>query len=182
MPETRTPIVDTAPDASRASESLPRCKACATVAPAGAKNCTSCGRFLPANRAAEVHGVVTAERRNTLPEEIRDSARAFFEQGLADLGGVENISRIELGQLQNLTRVFTKIEQLDAYLVENGPLTPRGRLRSSVAAFNAAVALYSQLAKQLGFSRRVKKVQRTIEDWVAEHGDAAEEQPEHANG
>lgn len=127
---------------------------------------TNRGHFKVGNTKAAKHNVTTLERRGpeALPDVTRESARLFYEQGLRDLGGIENITAIELGQLQNLTRVRTKIELFDAFLTEHGVLTSRGRQRTCVSTFLAACAMYDRIATRLGMTRRAKPARRTLED------------------
>lgn len=129
------------------------------------------GRFLPGNRAcppghlrAETHGVLTYERRGILPDEIRESERAFYTQVIADLGGIENIGAIKLGYVNNLARLHSIIELLSAYLQTNGVLTPRGRQRSTVGSLLTALASFDRLAGRLGLERLQRNVRQTLDD------------------
>jgi hypothetical protein len=124
------------------------------------------GQFLPLNKAAEVHGVVTAERRGLTPEMVRTLAE-FRSAVLADLGGAENLSAIERAYVESLVSTASIIEMLAAYLRANGPLTARGRQRTSVATMLAAISTFDKLSARLGLERRKKPASlTTIEDYM----------------
>lgn len=130
------------------------------------------GRFTKGNQAcprgnirAEVHGVNTLIRRGPTPAQTQMLA-GFRERCIQHLGGEDAVSTLERHHVEHLATVHLMIVMLEEYLVEHGPLTPRGRQRSSVAALTSLVGLYNKIAKTLGLQRRQRNVTPSIEDFL----------------
>jgi hypothetical protein len=139
---------------------LVSCTKCGTKAPLGTKTCLNptCHCWLPGNagRTPEIPGLPAAQRgdREAMLQQHRDSHDQNLAVAIADRGGDEAVSIVELGLIVQAVTLQTTASILSGYLLEVGPLTPRGRVRTAVAAYNAAVDRYSKLAEKLGLERR----------------------------
>jgi hypothetical protein len=136
------------------------CTKCSTRSPLGTRQCSNpaCRCLLPGNggRTPEIPGLPAAQRgdREAMLQQHRDSHDQNLAVAIADRGGDAAVSIVERGLIVQAVTLQTTASILSGYLLEVGPLTPRGRVRTAVAAYNAAVDRYSKLAEKLGLERR----------------------------
>lgn len=157
------PAVDavTTPDSRPATVSCPKC---GHTCPTGTNRCDSCKGWLPKNQGAYKHGANAARREgaHALSERHGQLYRTFSDRAVADLGGFDALSMIELALVEAAATQYALIGAFSDYLAEVSPMTPRGRVRSAVRAYHEAVDRLDRIAQRLGLQRR--------EGWEKAHG------------
>jgi hypothetical protein len=144
-----------------ADASLVTCTKCGERSPIGTRQCsnTKCRCLLPGNpgRQGEVPGV-SASRRGGGPDALtqrgKDLFGLFSEQAVADLGGISRISMVEMSLIEAASMEYSVMGMIGDYLHEVSPLTPRGRVRSALTAFQQAVDRLDRIGQKLGLQRR----------------------------
>jgi hypothetical protein len=117
------------------------------VEPGGKGHCPICGRFLPDNVAALVHG----GRRLSLPPE-RASRRAALRTAVwADLGGT--LPPVIAEVAEDFVSACVLRDQLVEYLEDVGALTQRGTRRAAMDLYLPTSARIERLSAMLGAFR-----------------------------
>jgi hypothetical protein len=143
---------------------------CGVENPVDASKCVACGRFLSANRSAEVHGAVTIARRGdgVLPVAARQARQERIERMLVDLGGADELSQLSLGLVDRAAQLSVMLDTYEQDFERRGMWTATGRQRASVTVYLAILDRYDKLAMRLGLERRKKDVGYSVEDWIRE--------------
>ena len=77
---------------------------------------------------------------------------------LADLGGDAKVSRLQRDLVEHYLVLDSVATRLGEHLVDEGPLTAKGRTRAALSAFVSVADRLLRLATALGLRRRTKKV------------------------
>jgi hypothetical protein len=131
------------------------CRACRTANAEEADRCIKCQAWLPRNVAA----VQTGVHRRQQPPDIQLTKQEFVEGVIQDLGGLANLSTLEVEYVSNLSHVKVLVMLLVNDLVTYGVFTPRGNPRRTYDALLAAIDRYDRLAQRIGLRRRGRTVQ-----------------------
>ena len=111
-------------------------------------------------RKVAARGMAAVDRRGAAAKAVR----AWREELLVDLGGIENVSlqRRTLVELAARTQLF--IDHVDSFLLEQGDLINRGKrsLYPVVAQRQTLVDSLARLLAQLGLERQAKPVEDLI--------------------
>lgn len=117
------------------------------------------GTMRPGNQAARKHGAYSvAVQRGQVPDDLRVDVDVMQEQIVADLGGVENLSAIQVGYVRKLRDVEVVERMLISHIATNGLFTPRGRVRAVYTRWLEAVGTWDRLAQRIGMDRRARLV------------------------
>jgi hypothetical protein len=100
--------------------------------------------------------------RSASARRFRDLVNAF----VADMGGLDRCSEIKLGLVRRLAAATVQAELLEARMV-NGEQVDIGQL-CTLASTTV------RIASRLGLERRAKNVTPTVQDYLTNHGEAAE--------
>jgi hypothetical protein len=180
------------PDLMTTARAMPEnevsCTKCSTRSPAGTRQCTNpaCRCLLPGNpgRTSEVPNLARVERegREALSGEYAETFDSYVGVAVADLGGAEKVTQVEHGYIDMLATEFAISRMVGDYLFQANALTPRGRIRTAVGAYHAAVDRYHKLAEKLGLQRREGWREAHAAAWkemqrkAAEAGDVEDEE------
>jgi hypothetical protein len=153
-------------------------KALAKSAPPKAKAHTDgrqpgTGRFAPGNTARLVHG--QRSRRGVLvlfPDARKFRAQVAEQEAaiVADLGGRAALSTIALDTVRSYIEKTCIREYLGARLMQEGPLSPKGRQRALLTAYLAVSDRVLKLATTLGLDRKTKPVD-DLTDYLKSKGE-----------
>lgn len=128
-----------------------RCSCGADVSPAGKGHCPVCGRFLPSNAVALVHG---AHRLQVEPK--RENRRLQLRAEVrADLGG--HVPPIIREVAEDFVSACVLRDQLVEHLEAIGPLTQRGTRRAAMDLYLATSSRIERLSVLLGTFRDTAK-------------------------
>ena len=150
-----------------------RCTCGADVKPAGKGQCPDCGRFLPANTGALIHGGRRLElgRGTRLDEarrvEIRDAV-------LEDLGGRDEVSEVMHQLVEDFSAAVVLRNVAWQHIAAVGPLTKAGRTRAVVNLYLSASARAERLANQIGTKRKPVPVP-SLTEYLEQRAEAEDE-------
>jgi hypothetical protein len=141
-------------------------EACRCGAPAHASDPERCavGHVLAGNTAAQTHGAWSFERgrgRESLPALMRDSVDGFRESIISDLGGEANLTTLQAAYVRRLSELEAVTRLVAADLAKRGLLTPKGRVRPTVAKWLEVLATWDKYAQRVGIERRARPVTLT---------------------
>jgi len=138
----------------------PRCSVCAVDAPAGTNNCPKCGSWLTANR-----GAVRNDRYSkNVPPDLRLSANQLMDGVVSDLGGLSELSTLEVSYIRKLGDLEIVIRGTASDLATRGLMTPGGgKMRPSFDAFVTALGAFDKYASKLGLKRRQRRIPSAAE-------------------
>jgi hypothetical protein len=137
-----------------------RCSCGAIVEPSGKGCCPACGRFLPGNVVALVHG----GRRMSLPPERASRRAELRAQVWADLGGT--VPPIIGEVAEDFVSACVLRDQLVEHLEAIGPLTQRGTRRAAMDLYLATSARIERASVQLGVFRDEVKAKTPTPDGI----------------
>lgn len=159
--------------ATAATTPLRECRWCHVAIPTGQRacpvHCTRCGAvcqpdagrcpnprckcFRPHNQVARRTGIYS----RVVPADLRLDADQLKDAIVSDLGGVDELSALEVSTVRKLADVEIMLRLLLHNIVQGGLLTPTsGRVRDVYPAFLAGVDRWDRLASRLGLKRRTK--------------------------
>jgi len=144
------------------------------------------GRFAPGpgNRWAMKTGVRSRYVAAGLMPEQAEARAALRERVAAivgDLGGLDALSALAVGQVQRHARLELVDEFLWTNLQTRGPLTGKGRARAALTAWLAVVDRLQKSAITLGLERRARPVP-TPAEYAALHDQRKREAEAAAEG
>jgi hypothetical protein len=118
-------------------------------------------QFEPGNRAALRHGAYSERVQSaSLPEQA--GVRAVLAEKrlavIADLGGPGELSAVKADMVDRWVETGAIVDYLARRLVEQGPLTAKGRTRAALMAYLSTLDRHHRLAVALGLERRSKPV------------------------
>ncbi len=149
------------------------CSCGAYVAPVGQGQCPKCGRFLPANEVALVHGGRRMQLGRGSP---MDEARrvAIRDAVIADLGGADECSAVLIELAGDFASAVSLRDLAWAHIASVGPLTKAGRRRAATDLYLQASQRAERLASRIGTDRKPARVP-TLQEFLQER---AIDQPE----
>jgi hypothetical protein len=121
------------------------------VVPAGRGLCPTCGRFLPGNEVALIHG----GRRMATPKERESRRTELRDQVMADLGG--DLPPIIREVAEDFVSACVLRDILNEHLEVVGPLTQRGNRRAAMDMYLATSARIERLSVQLNAYREERR-------------------------
>jgi hypothetical protein len=137
-----------------------RCSCGTAVEPSGKGSCPACGRFLPGNVVALIHG----GRRMSLPPERASRRAELRAQVWADLGGT--VPPIIGEVAEDFVSACVLRDQLVEHLEAIGPLTQRGTRRAAMDLYLATSARIERLSVPLGVFRDEVKAKTPTSDGI----------------
>jgi hypothetical protein len=137
-------------------DSTTRCRRCGRADDGNVDRRCACGALLPGNAAAVTHGAYTNRAR--VPDHLARTAAELREAVLADLGGVDELSALEIEVIHRLCDLAIVANRAIADMSTNGIMTPAGKPRPAVAVLLQTTDRISRLAEQIGLKRRAKRV------------------------
>lgn len=144
------------------SACLTCCTRCGTQHEPDTGVCGSCGSFLARNQAARTHGL----NARTVPADLRMDADQLKDAIVADLGGLPELSALEVSFVRKIADVEVMLGLLLADMAQRGILTPAGRkVRDVYPAFLAGIDRWDRLAQRVGLKRRAKATEG-IREWA----------------
>jgi hypothetical protein len=81
-----------------------------------------------------------------------------LERLVADRGGMDNVSVIELSLLKKIVVLDRISDHLAGHVLRDGVLSTKGRTRAAVVTYLSVVDRVARLASTLGLERKAKKV------------------------
>ncbi len=144
-PETRTPALDLEPPA------IVRCTRCGTESPRGTSQCTNpaCRSLLPMNQAARTHGLSSRQPNEEKLADIRKECERVSDEVCDTLWRNRKPSMAEVVLVECLEEQVRIITTLTDYHDKHGVMTPRGRMRASVATLQQAISAYDRLLRRI---------------------------------
>lgn len=131
------------------------------------------GRFATGNRARFIHGQRSRAPLQLLFPDAKQWRVLMAEREAAivtDLGGRDALSAIALDTVRSYIEKSAIRDYLGTRLMQEGPLSPKGRQRALLTAYLAVSDRVLKLATTLGLSRKTKPAQ-SIEDFLKTKGD-----------
>ena len=116
------------------------------------------GQFLPGNTAALKHGRRSERHVERLKDQAGEAIAEQREQIIADLGGVDGMSRIQADLVGRYTTASCLLVWMEIELVAKGPLTSKGSRRALHNAYVQQLSQCLKLANLLGLKRVPKSV------------------------
>jgi hypothetical protein len=106
------------------------------------------------------------------------NADELKDQIVADLGGLENLSALELSYVRKIADVEVTLRLLLAEIQRGGMFTSGARVRDVYAALLAGLDRFDRLAQRVGLRRRAKSAPDIRDWWDAHSQPVQQEQPE----
>jgi hypothetical protein len=149
------------------------CPRCGTKHEPGAPRCAACRGFLPGNQAARTHGLSARH----VPADLRMDADQLKDNIVSDLGGLENLSALEISYVRKIADTEVMLRLLLHSMVNGGVLTSGGKVRDVYPAFLAGIDRFDRLAQRIGLKRRQKDAGQALRDWWDKHSQPVTEEP-----
>ena len=129
------------------------CRSCGHVGLAVGKGvCAECKHWVVGNSGAVTHGLRRYVDVGVLPDDLREYLIDFRREVSEDLGGDDELSRIQLGLIDNLADLEAARLLLLDFALRQGSDTKRGR--AALSDHGTTVERWGRVAKMLGLSRR----------------------------
>lgn len=124
------------------------------------------GRFL---KGVPGPRLLTGDRAMTLLEQpdVAEAHRARAEAITADLGGMSQLSAVQVPLVAELARLQLVTDSLGADVLARGTMTGKGRTRAAVTLWLTCVEKQQRLAQLLGLERRSRSLPTTVAGIVA---------------
>ena len=142
------------------STDLVECRKCGHLQ-APADQCGRCRCWLPGNVANLRHGLRRYVDVGVLPDDLRSYLIAFRREIAEDLGGEVNLSRVQLGLVDNLADLEAARLLLLDFVLRQGTDTKRGR--QALNDHGSTVDRWGRVAKMLGLRREARPAQTLAE-------------------
>ena len=140
------------------------CPRCGTAHEPGEPRCAACKGFLPGNQAARTHGLSARH----VPADLRMDADQLREAIVGDLGGLENLSALEISYIRKLADVEVTLRLLLDDIQRGGMFTTGGRVRDTYPALLAGIDRFDRLAQRVGLKRRARRLS-IVEQFASLH-------------
>ena len=137
-----------------------KCAACGHVQ-GPADQCEQCRCWLPGNVANLRHGLRRYVDVGVLPDDLREYLIDFRREVAEDLGGEAELSRVQLGLVDNLADLEAARLLLLDYALRQGTDTKRGR--AALSDHGSTVDRWGRVAKMLGLRREPRPAQTLAE-------------------
>ena len=151
MTDFNEPLTNGSPSAAHPAPTVVTVRYCdnceADVEPVGKGNCPGCGRTLPGNTIALIHGGRRAEH----PQDRENRRIALRAKVHAELGG--NLPPIITEIAEDFVSACVRRDQVDDFLDDVGPLTARGTRRTAIDLSIAISASIRQSSEKLNAYR-----------------------------
>jgi hypothetical protein len=139
-------------------------------------HCSKCGGFMPANKAAETHGLSRWQGGKSTPLDIQ-ARDEHVKNLLADKGGATECSAVLQPQLVDLAQAIQLRDAAWSFIAVVGPWTRAGRQRPATGLYLAASARAQALAAQVGLGRAPAKVP-SLQEYLSARLAQQAEQPQ----
>lgn len=119
------------------------------------------GTFAADNTASLTHGGRSRQvQRAQLPGQSEQRRQLADKRAaiVADLGGVDALSRLQLDLVDRYLELDTVASWLGGNLIGQRPLTAKGRTRAALSAYLSVVDRLQRVSAALGLARRQKSV------------------------
>lgn len=119
------------------------------------------GTFGEGNTGALKHGMTSLQLLDH--PDIREWHQSRVSAICADLGGLGELSALQVGLVREVARLEVVVAALGDDLLEHGAITGKGATRAATNVWLAGLDRYARLAGQLGLQRRTRRVPSVAE-------------------
>jgi hypothetical protein len=116
-------------------------------------------RFQNGNRAARTHGTWSLQRGRgeaALPAALAQTIEEFRASVIADRGGIENMTTVEVALVRRLSEIEATCRLLAGDIASKGLFTPRGRVRGVYRLWLETLDRFERYCRQVGADRRAR--------------------------
>jgi hypothetical protein len=115
-------------------------------------------RFREHNEASLKHGLRRFEARGAIPSDLKVSLEEFRAEVICDLGGADELTGITKGYVRGLVDLDACRRLLQADIMKNGLITPKGRVRGIYTKLLETMDRWDRYAQRLGVERKAKPI------------------------